>query len=359
MQAQPQPQAPSRRIRPRRLAAIATVTVVTFAASTSAGTGRLAPSYHGVRPRPGRPLPLPSAHGPCMISGGSEIQMSEGVPTSAGYARPTGTVRALTLMIDFSDAPGEVRASRPGRGVLPADRGMVPHQLLRPPRLPARDPDPGLAAHAEVVRRVRHRTRRPFDPGYRSLVQDLGGGGRRGGGLPVVRPPERAGHPERGPLRPGHESCPSPSPATRPRSPTASRCAQRVLRLLPPGRRLRLLRRDRLPGPAPREQPRLRPPRPLHPGGRRGRRPLGHHERGLGRQQRPPRLAQVETGLARPSQVHCSGGARHDEYTLGPAGRQGGGDKLVVVPLDGRSGYAVELQHPREATTRRCAAREC
>ncbi|BFO22336.1 hypothetical protein SHKM778_87240 [Streptomyces sp. KM77-8] len=48
-----------------------------------------------------------SAHGPCMITGGDGVQMSEGIPTPAGYTRSTGTVRALTLMIDFSDAPGE------------------------------------------------------------------------------------------------------------------------------------------------------------------------------------------------------------------------------------------------------------
>lgn len=109
MQPPPQAQPPSRRIRPRRPAAAGTVAVLTLALCTSAGTGRLAPGTSTAGPGPAA-LSRSSAHGPCMIGGGAEIQMSEGVPTSAGYARSTGTVRALNLMIDFSDAPGEGKA---------------------------------------------------------------------------------------------------------------------------------------------------------------------------------------------------------------------------------------------------------
>lgn len=96
---------PSRRIRPRRVAALASVTALTLAVSTSAGTGHLTP---GTTTAGAGPIALArtSAHGPCMISGGPTVQMSEGVPTPGGYSRSTGTVRALTLMVDFSDAPG-------------------------------------------------------------------------------------------------------------------------------------------------------------------------------------------------------------------------------------------------------------
>ncbi len=158
------------------------------------------------------------------------------------------------------------QGARPVRGVLPADRGMVPHQLLRPPRLPPRDADQGLAAHAEVLRRVRHRARRPLRTRLPETGRGPGRRGRREGRLPRVRPRQRAGHPERRPLRPGHgpvrDLRRQRGGAGRRRRPRR----QRLLRLLPPGRRLRLLRRDRLPGPSPRERPRLRPPRPLHPG---------------------------------------------------------------------------------------------
>lgn len=41
-----------------------------------------------------------------MITGPMGVQMGEGIPTQPGYARSTGIVRALTLMVDFSDAPG-------------------------------------------------------------------------------------------------------------------------------------------------------------------------------------------------------------------------------------------------------------
>ena len=37
-----------------------------------------------------------AAHGPCMIGGNREVQMSEGIPTGPGYTRSTGIVRALT-----------------------------------------------------------------------------------------------------------------------------------------------------------------------------------------------------------------------------------------------------------------------
>ena len=86
---------------------------------------------------------------------------------------------------------------------------------------------------------------------------------------------------------------------------------QHVLRLQPPGRRLGLVRGDRLPRAAPRERPRLRAARPLHDGRRRLRRALGHHVRGLGRQQRPPGLAQVEARLARQRPDQLRRHARH------------------------------------------------
>lgn len=77
---------PSRRIRPRRVAALASVTVLTLAVSTSAGTGHLTP---GTMTAAG-PVALArtSALGPCMINGPLDVQMSEGIPTPAATPAP-------------------------------------------------------------------------------------------------------------------------------------------------------------------------------------------------------------------------------------------------------------------------------
>ncbi len=76
-----------RRIRPRRVVSLATVTVLTLAVSTSAGSGHLAP---GAAPAGAGPASLSrsSAHGPCMITGGPEVQMSEGIPTPGSTPVP-------------------------------------------------------------------------------------------------------------------------------------------------------------------------------------------------------------------------------------------------------------------------------
>ncbi|MCZ9344804.1 M6 family metalloprotease domain-containing protein, partial [Streptomyces sp. TRM76130] len=82
-----------RRIRPRRVAALLSVTALTLTVSTSAGTGPVPSDTASAGAAPAS-LSRSSAHGPCMITGGPEVQMSEGVPTSPGYSRSTGTVRA-------------------------------------------------------------------------------------------------------------------------------------------------------------------------------------------------------------------------------------------------------------------------
>ncbi|WP_345624117.1 M6 family metalloprotease domain-containing protein [Streptomyces ziwulingensis] len=161
-----------RRIRPRRVAALGSVTALTLVVSTSAGTGHLAPGATATGAGPAA-LSRSSAHGPCMITGGPEIQMSEGVPTTRGYSRSTGTVRALNLMVDFSDAPGEGRALDRYAEFFPQTqkwfRTSSYGRLDYRPEAPVRDwlrmPRPfgeyGIERGA------------PFDPGYRDLVQDI------------------------------------------------------------------------------------------------------------------------------------------------------------------------------------------
>ncbi|MFE9774875.1 M6 family metalloprotease domain-containing protein [Streptomyces sp. NPDC005931] len=167
-----QPQPSRRRISPRRLAALASVTALTLAVGTSAGNSHLSPATTAPGAGPSA-LSRTSAHGPCMIGSAREVQMSEGIPTSDGYTRSTGTIRALTLMIDFSDAPGEGDAMDRYREFFPQTRqwfatssyGRLDYRPEIPVpdwlRMPKSFLDYGLERGA------------PFEPGYRELVQDL------------------------------------------------------------------------------------------------------------------------------------------------------------------------------------------
>ncbi|GAA3499894.1 M6 family metalloprotease domain-containing protein [Streptomyces prasinosporus] len=161
-----------RRISPRRLAALTSVTALTLAVATSAGNGRLPPGTSALGAGP-VPLSRSSAHGPCMISGDSGVQMSEGIPTPPGYTRSTGTVRALTLMIDFPDARGEGDALDRYGEFFPQTRewfrtssyGRLDYRPEIPVpdwlRMPRAFRDYGIERGA------------PFDPGYRELVRDI------------------------------------------------------------------------------------------------------------------------------------------------------------------------------------------
>ncbi|GGY93992.1 M6 family metalloprotease domain-containing protein [Streptomyces poonensis] len=160
-----------RRIRQRRAAAFASVTVLTLAVSTSAGTGHLRadPTTAAGSTAPGHPTPL----APCMISGPSDVQMTEGIPTPPGYSRSTGTVRALNLMIDFSDAPGEGTALDRLAEFAPQTRqwfatssyGRLDYRPEAPIDHWLRMPKPFSAYGMERGA--------PFEPGYRELVEDL------------------------------------------------------------------------------------------------------------------------------------------------------------------------------------------
>ncbi|MEV5435181.1 M6 family metalloprotease domain-containing protein [Streptomyces sp. NPDC052682] len=163
----------SHRIRPGRVAALVSVAALTFAVSTSAGSGDLFPGRTAAGAGPVAALARSSTHRPCLIRGHRDVQMSEGIPTSAGYARSTGTVRALTLMVDFSDAPGEGSALDRFREFLPQTRrwfrtasyGRLDYRAETPIPAWLRMP---RSFHAYGIERGA-----PFEPGYRELVQDL------------------------------------------------------------------------------------------------------------------------------------------------------------------------------------------
>lgn len=160
----------SRRIRPRRVVALASVAVLTLAVSTSAGTGHLTA---GSTTAGSIALARSTALGPCMINGALGVQMGEGVPTPPGYARSTGTVRALTLMVDFSDAPGQGSALDRLAEFFPQTQewfrtgsyGRLDYRPETPVRHWLRMPKTFKAYGIERGA--------PFDPGYRELVQDI------------------------------------------------------------------------------------------------------------------------------------------------------------------------------------------
>ncbi|MGC9382200.1 M6 family metalloprotease domain-containing protein [Streptomyces sp. MH13] len=339
---QPQAQPPSRRIRPRRLAAIATVTVVTFAVSTSAGTGRLTPSTTASGPGPAV-LSRSSAHGPCLISGGPEIQMSEGVPTSAGYTRSTGTVRALTLMIDFSDAPGEGKALDRYAEFFPKTeewfRTSSYGRLDYRPETPIRDwlrmPKP--FAEYGIERGA------PFDPGYRSLVQDLVAAADAKVDFRSYDLMNVLVTPNAGPS--ALDTVLSVTFAGNTEAPVADGVPVANASFV-------YSRQDDGSGSYDETGYRVLPHENGHVFGlpdlytQEGGGAVGHWDimsEDWGANNDLIGWHKWKLGWLDHSQVHCASAPGTTEYTLTPLARKGG-DKLVVVPLDGTSGYAVELR---------------
>jgi len=159
--------------RARRSAGLAGLAAVALAITTSASTGRF--MAEPAAPAGAGPVSLPrsAALNPCMIQGAMGVQMSEGVPTQPGYARSTGTVHALNLMVDFPDAPGQGTAlDRLGeffpqtqKWFRTASYGRLDYRPEAPIghwlRMPKPFTEYGIERGA------------PFDPGYRDLVDDL------------------------------------------------------------------------------------------------------------------------------------------------------------------------------------------
>ncbi|MDI3403436.1 M6 family metalloprotease domain-containing protein [Streptomyces cavernicola] len=156
--------------RPRRRPVFAALAALVLAVTVTASTGRLTADSRAAGPgSPGRA----GALAPCMISGTMGIQMSEGVPTKPGYARSTGIVRALNLMVDFSDARGQGRATDRLGEFFPQTQewfrtssyGRLDYQAHAPIkswlRMPRSFASYGIERGA------------PFDPGYRQLVEDI------------------------------------------------------------------------------------------------------------------------------------------------------------------------------------------
>ncbi|MYU25771.1 M6 family metalloprotease domain-containing protein [Streptomyces sp. SID8352] len=339
------PVAPSaRRIRRRRRVSLAAVGVLTLAVSTSAGTGGLVPgATTSAGPGPAV-LPRVSGQAPCAITGGPEIQMSEGVPTSSGYARSTGTVRALTLMIDFSDAPGEGKALDRYAEFFPQTqewfRTSSYGRLDYRPEAPVHDwlrmPKP--FAEYGIERGA------PFEPGYRKLVQDL-----------VAAADEKVDFGAYDLLNVLVTPNAGPSALDTVLSVTFAGNAEAPVADGVPVTNASFVysRQDDGSGSYDRTGYRVLPHENGHVFGlpdlytQDGGGAVGHWDimsEDWGADNDLLGWHKWKLGWLDASQVHCASAPGTTEYTLTPLARKDGGDKLVVVPLDGRSGYAVELR---------------
>jgi M6 family metalloprotease-like protein len=122
---------------------------------------------------PGSPEAAEAAAQPCRIAGTRGVQMSEGMPTPPGYTRSTGEIRALNLMIDFSDAPGQGRALDRFQEFAPQTAAWFETssygRLRYTPEAPVTDwlRMPLPFAEYGIERGA------PFEPGYQQLVRDI------------------------------------------------------------------------------------------------------------------------------------------------------------------------------------------
>ncbi|MFD9539812.1 M6 family metalloprotease domain-containing protein [Streptomyces sp. NPDC060022] len=164
-------QQPRHRIRRyRRTVALAGATALVIATVASASSTLPDPSRASAGPVA---APRGTGLAPCRIPASMGVQMSEGMPTPPGYARSTGEIKALNLMIDFPDAeatePAEDRLAEFFPQTSDWFRTSSYGRLTYVPEAPLKDwlrmPQPFSAYGIERGS--------PYEPGYRKLVKDL------------------------------------------------------------------------------------------------------------------------------------------------------------------------------------------
>ncbi|OIJ67619.1 M6 family metalloprotease domain-containing protein [Streptomyces mangrovisoli] len=340
---EPEQQPPtSRRIRPRRTAALGAVTALILAFGTSAGSGHLTTGFRGAGAGP-LTVARSSALGPCMINGNMDVQMSEGVPTSGGYSRSTGTVHALTLMVDFPDTPGEGGAMDRFHEFFPQTQqwfrtssygrlDYVPetpirHWLRMPKAFGAYDIERGA----------------PFDPGYRKLIQDIVAAAdpevdfRKYDFLNVLMTPNA------GPS--ALDTVLSVTFAGNSEAPVADGVPVANASFV-------YSRQDDGSGSYARTGFRVLPHENGHVFGlpdlytQEGGGAVGHWDimsEDWGADNDLLGWHKWKLGWLDPSQVHCAAAPGTTQFTLSPLERPGG-QKLIFVPVDSRTGYAVEVR---------------
>ncbi|MEU0133415.1 M6 family metalloprotease domain-containing protein [Streptomyces sp. NPDC006296] len=164
-------QQPRHRIRGhRRPLALAGATALVIATMASASTTLPIASRASAGPVS---TPRGTGLAPCRIATSMGVQMSEGMPTPPGYARSTGRIRALNLMIDFPDAEAKEPAADRLAEFFPQTsdwfRTSSYGRLTYVPEAPVKDwlrmPEPFSAYGIERGS--------PYEPGYRKMVKDL------------------------------------------------------------------------------------------------------------------------------------------------------------------------------------------
>ncbi|WP_030754705.1 M6 family metalloprotease domain-containing protein [Streptomyces griseus] len=111
--------------------------------------------------------------GPCRIATTMGVQMSEGLPTAPGYARSTGRIRALTLMVDFPDAPGEGTAMSRFREFFPQTSDWFRVSSYGRLQYGAEAPIPDWLRMPRPFSSYGIERGAPYEPGYRSFVEDI------------------------------------------------------------------------------------------------------------------------------------------------------------------------------------------
>ncbi|MEU9253851.1 M6 family metalloprotease domain-containing protein [Streptomyces sp. NPDC048270] len=164
------PQTRQRIRRSRRTSAYIGLTALALGVTATASTGI---SSRGHSAAGAVASTAESALAPCRIAGTMGVQMSEGLPTPPGYARSTGEVKALNLMIDFPDAKGEGTALDRMAEFFPqtsnwfrtSSYGRLSYRAEAPIRTWLRMPMPFAAYGIERGS--------AYEPGYRQLVEHI------------------------------------------------------------------------------------------------------------------------------------------------------------------------------------------
>ncbi|WP_455569861.1 M6 family metalloprotease domain-containing protein [Streptomyces xinghaiensis] len=156
------------RLHPRTRLTTAALALTSVSISMAAAPAAV-PVTH---PGPGAPS-LARAGSTCLPGHAEGIQMSEGIPTPPGHAPSTGTLRALTLMIDFPDVRGEGSARDRFAEFFPATAdwyaassyGALDYRAETPVKGWLRMPRPFSSYGIERGA--------GYEPGYRRLIEDL------------------------------------------------------------------------------------------------------------------------------------------------------------------------------------------